>query len=142
MRARVRSNKPKLLYQNVQVIAVDFDGTVVTHEFPKIGRDIGAVPVLKELVRQGYRLILWTMRSGLELSDAINWFTQNDIALWDVNNNFTQKSWTDSRKVYAQLYIDDAALGAPLIYPKEGRPYMNWKVIAKLFGIKQQRKQK
>ena len=46
------------------VIAVDFDGTVVTHEYPHVGRDAGAVPVLRELTDNGCRLILYTMRSG------------------------------------------------------------------------------
>ena len=45
------------------VIAVDFDGTCVTHEFPKVGKDIGAVPGLKELGEKGHKNILYTMRS-------------------------------------------------------------------------------
>lgn len=45
------------------IIAVDFDGTCVTHEFPEVGKDIGAVPVLKELVKKGHKIILYTMRS-------------------------------------------------------------------------------
>ena len=46
-------------------IVIDFDGTVVTHDFPKVGNDIGAVPVLKELIANGHRLILFTMRSDI-----------------------------------------------------------------------------
>ena len=45
------------------VIAIDFDGTCVTHDFPAVGKDIGAVPVLKMLVDSGHQLILYTMRS-------------------------------------------------------------------------------
>lgn len=45
------------------IIAVDFDGTCVTHEFPKVGKDIGAVPVLKKLIEKGHKIILYTMRS-------------------------------------------------------------------------------
>ena len=52
-------------------IALDFDGTVVTHEYPHIGEDAGAVPVLKELVANGYRLILHTMRHGALLEQAL-----------------------------------------------------------------------
>lgn len=44
------------------LIAVDFDGTVVTHAYPEIGDDAGAVAVLKELTDNGCRLILYTMR--------------------------------------------------------------------------------
>ena len=56
------------------LIAVDFDGTVVTHAYPEIGDDAGAVPVLKELTDNGCRLILYTMRHGKLLDDAIRWF--------------------------------------------------------------------
>lgn len=96
-------------------IAVDFDGTCVTHRYPAIGEDIGAVPVLKELVSKGNELILWTMRGGEELLAAVKWFKDNDIPLFGIQINPTQSKWTDSPKAYAQVYIDDAALGCPLI---------------------------
>ena len=95
-------------------ICIDFDGTCVTHEFPKVGKDIGAVPVLQKLVEAKHKLILYTMRDGIELEEAVNWFIQNEIPLYGINNNPTQHTWTNSPKVYAQLYIDDAALGCPL----------------------------
>jgi hypothetical protein len=95
-------------------IAVDFDGTCVTHDYPKVGKDIGAVPVLKRLVAAGHRVILNTMRCGKELQDAVDWFKENDIALYGVNEDPGQKEWTQSPKVFANLYIDDAALGVPL----------------------------
>jgi hydroxymethylpyrimidine pyrophosphatase-like HAD family hydrolase len=107
-------------------IAVDFDGTCVTHEYPKIGKDIGAVPVLKQLVEKGHHLILYTMRSGKELDQAVNWFSENGIKLYAKQYNPTQKNWTSSNKCYAQLYIDDAALGCPLIYVQSERPFVDW----------------
>lgn len=107
------------------IIAIDFDGTCVKHAYPNIGDDIGAVPVLKELVSQGHQLILWTMRSGNELIDAVKWFGDNGISLYYCNSNPTQTNWTQSPKAYAHLYIDDAALGCPLII-KERRPYVDW----------------
>ena len=58
------------------IIAVDFDGTCVSHEYPKVGKDIGAVPVLKALVEIGHKIILNTMRSDDELADAIQWFIE------------------------------------------------------------------
>lgn len=58
--------------KDMLAIAVDFDGTCVTHEYPDVGKDIGAIPVLKELVDKGHKLILFTMRDGKELQDAIN----------------------------------------------------------------------
>lgn len=112
------------------VIAIDFDGTCVTHEYPNVGKDIGAQFVLKELIRNGHELILYTMRSGRELQDAFNWFYDNDIELWAINNNPGQKLWTKSPKIYANLYIDDAALGVPLIKDKNvERPYVNWESV-------------
>ena len=136
-------------------IAIDFDGTCVTHEFPEIGRDIGAGRVLRELVRNGHKLILFTMRSdrfvpgptghemirdetGSFLSDAIKWFKDNGIELYAIQTNPSQASWTTSPKCYAQMYIDDAALGAPLVTPdNEGEhPYIDWIQVRSLLVAK------
>jgi hypothetical protein len=110
------------------VVGVDFDGTVVTHDFPRVGVDIGAVPVLKKLLAKGHKIVLNTMRSGKELQEAVIWFENNDIPLYGVNKNPTQHTWTSSPKVYAQLYIDDAALGTPLLNDAEmsNRPFVDW----------------
>lgn len=127
-------------------ICIDFDGTCVTHEFPKVGQDIGAVPVLKELVKNGHNLILFTMRSdkndnigysveipeihnGNFLTDAIEWFKSNDIPLYGIQTNPQQIEWTTSPKAYGQLYIDDAAYGCPLIHGKHNRPYVCWDTV-------------
>lgn len=110
-------------------ICVDCDGTMVTHEYPKMGRDIGAAPVLKRLTDAGHKLILFTMRSGKELRDAENWFKENGIPLYGSNTNPTQKRWTSSPKAYGQLYIDDAALGIPLIVNGVDRPYVDWQKV-------------
>ena len=112
------------------IIAVDFDGTCVTHEYPRIGRYIGAQPVLKKLTKEGHQLILYTMRSGKELEDAVGWFRENEIELWGINENPEQKRWTQSPKIYAHLYIDDAALGIPLLNGE--RPYVDWDSVEKL----------
>lgn len=131
-------------------IAIDFDGTCVTHEYPNIGSDIGAVPILKELVNVGHKLILFTMRcnipvdvkgngkeiidckSGNYLDDAVKWFKDNEIELFGININPTQKQWTSSPKVYAHLYIDDAAIGIPLTYVDDGRPYVEWRQLERM----------
>ena len=138
------------------VIAVDFDGTCVTHEFPKVGKDIGAVPILKELVEKGHKIILYTMRSHPDknnqdkalneeiipndtLQDAIDWFKENEIPLWGINENPKQKKWTSSSKIYANIYIDDAELGIPLKYDKNSalsRSYVDWEQIRILLKIK------
>ena len=82
------------------LIAVDFDGTVVTHAYPEIGDDAGAVPVLKELTDNGCRLILFTMRHGKLLDDAIRWFRERGIPLYAVNENPSQQRWTSSPKAF------------------------------------------
>jgi hypothetical protein len=114
------------------IIAIDFDGTCVAHEYPRIGRDIGAVPVLKKLVASGHQLILYTMRCGLELHQASEWFKENEIPLYGKQYNPTQVEWTSSNKCYAHLYIDDAALGCPLIYPGNERPFADWNRIEEI----------
>lgn len=130
------------------VIAVDFDGTVVTHDFPDIGKDIGYVRVLKRLVKEGHKLILWTMRgnpvdnsgasdevpvilNGPHLDEAVNWYKENGIELYGIQRNPTQDVWTKSPKCYAQLYIDDAALGAPLKRNAElsDRAFIDWDAV-------------
>lgn len=114
------------------VIAIDFDGTCVTHAYPDIGQDIGAVPILKELVECGHKLILYTMRHGESLEAAVQWFKDKDIELYAVNNNPFQHVWSKSPKVYAELYIDDAALGCPLrTSNKSERAYVNWTAAAR-----------
>ena len=67
------------------IIAIDFDGTCVTHEYPSVGKDVGAVSVLEDLIYNGHKLILNTMRSGKELSDAVKWFENNNIELYGIN---------------------------------------------------------
>lgn len=109
------------------VIAVDFDGTVVTHEYPHIGADAGAVPVLKELVANGNRLLLYSMRSGKLLDAAKRWFAERQIPLYAVNENPEQQAWTRSPKIFANLYIDDSNLGCPLrLTEYSPRPVADW----------------
>ena len=117
------------------ILCIDFDGTCVTHEYPKIGKDIGAEDVLKELVKNGHQLILWTMRSGETLDIAVKWFEERSIPLFGINENPTQKTWTTSNKAYAHKYIDDAAMGAPLKEDIRGglhRPYIDWDKLKEL----------
>lgn len=107
-------------------IAIDFDGTCVTHEYPYIGQSTGAEETLKDLIKAGHKLILNTMRSGKQLREAEAWFQENGILLYGVNLNPTQRAWTQSPKVYAHLYIDDAGFNCPLVKPDGARPYADW----------------
>ena len=121
--------KNKKLY-----ICVDFDGTCTTHDYPHIGKEIGAIRVLKRLVNAGHKLILFTMRSKKELEDAVQWFTDNNIALYGSQVNPKQKFWTSSPKAYGNLYIDDAALGCPLKYDEElsDRAFVDWEIVEEM----------
>jgi hypothetical protein len=109
-------------------IGIDFDGTCVTHSYPYIGKDIGAIPVLRKLVEKGHKLILFTMRSEKTLADAVRWFKENEIPLFGIQTNPTQVSWTKSPKAYCNLYIDDAGLGCPLKWDKDlsDREFVDW----------------
>ena len=70
------------------------------------------------------------MRSGKTLEEAVQWFKDNEIQLYGINENPSQKSWTNSPKVYANIYIDDAAIGVPLVDYNSNlwphRPYVCW----------------
>lgn len=114
------------------ILAIDFDGTLVEHRYPQIGEEVpDAVRVCRRLLIAGHQLILWTMRAGVELDQAREWCEHRGIALWGVNSN-PEQHWSKSPKAYAQLYIDDAALGCPLTYPLDARPYVDWKAVEAL----------
>ena len=110
---------------SLKYLALDFDGTCVTHA----GQDIGAVPVIKELSER-YHIILWTVRSGEHLKEAEQWFENNLIRLYGVNENPDQ-NWSKSPKAYANIYIDDAGLGIPLKYDPalSPRAFVDWQQI-------------
>jgi hypothetical protein len=122
------------------ILNIDFDSTCVVDAFPGIGQNIGAVPVLKELVNQGHKLILWTVRSNRidpesstgtikvsYLDDAVQWFNQQQIPLYGVNKNPDQYKFSSSPKSYAHFTIDDSCLGCPL-FKVDGieKPFVNW----------------
>lgn len=128
------------------VIAVDFDGTLVIHRYPDIGEEVpDAVYWCKRWVDAGARLILYTIRDGFHLEAAVEWCQDRGIELWGENENPDQASWSQSRKVYAHVYVDDAAACAPLISPPapsewpmppkpgdwtiEPRPHLDWSKV-------------
>lgn len=96
-------------------IAVDFDGTIVTHEYPKIGREIPfAIETLKRLQEYPeYLLILWTVREGAELEEAVQYCKDRGLEFYAVNKNYPEESVEnpESRKLKADLFIDDRNLG-------------------------------
>jgi hypothetical protein len=95
-------------------IAVDFDGTIVDHEYPKIGKEkLFAFQTLKELEKLGASLILWTFRAGIELDEAVEFCKKNGIEFYAVNKNYPEEIFdeTVSRKINADVYIDDKNIG-------------------------------
>jgi hydroxymethylpyrimidine pyrophosphatase-like HAD family hydrolase len=95
-------------------IAVDFDGTIVEHAFPAIGKEkLFAFRTLKELEKKGARLILWTFRTGKELEEAVEYCRQNGIEFYAVNKNYPEEIFDDtvSRKIDADIYLDDKNFG-------------------------------
>ena len=96
-----------------RIIAVDFDGTLCTDCYPEVGLpNIPLIRLLKELKQQGRQLILWTCRCGKQLEDAKEWCTKFGLEFDAINGNVPQiieKYGSDSRKIYADVYIDDKA---------------------------------
>jgi hydroxymethylpyrimidine pyrophosphatase-like HAD family hydrolase len=95
-------------------IAVDFDGTIVEHQYPEIGKEkLFAFQTLKELEKRGARLILWTFRTGKELDDAVEYCKKNGIEFYAVNKNYPEEILDESvsRKIDADIYIDDKNVG-------------------------------
>ncbi len=113
-------------------IAVDFDGTIVEHEYPAIGKEkLFAFSTLKELEKKGAKLILWTFRTGKELNDAVEYCRRNGIEFYAVNRNYPEEIFDEniSRKIDADIYIDDKNLGGfpgwsevwPMLFPYEAQ---------------------
>ena len=96
------------------IIAVDFDGTIVEHEYPKIGKPkLFAFQTLKQLQKQGHNLILWTYRSGKMLDEAVEFCRENGIEFYAVNKSYPQEKYDESisRKISADVFIDDRNVG-------------------------------
>lgn len=119
------------------IIAVDFDGTIVDHQYPDIGEPVPtAFEWLRKFKENGAKLILWTMRcdseaSGPVLSDAIEFCRANGIEFDGHNKSPGQETWSLSPKAYANIYIDDAAYGCPLADNPRigGRPMVDWDLV-------------
>lgn len=125
-------------------IAVDFDGTIVTHRYPRIGKEIPfATETLKMLAKDGHKLILWTVREGKLLDNAVEWCRKRGVEFYAVNRDYPEEDEAHSgfsRKIKADVFIDDRNLGGlpdwgevyrmirgKLSYEefaKEGRPFV------------------
>ncbi len=95
-------------------IAIDFDGTIVEHRYPDIGEEmLFAFETLRALQEKGHLLILWTFREGKELEEAVEFCRARGIEFYAVNKSFPEEEWdgATSRKIQADVYIDDRNLG-------------------------------
>ena len=111
------------------VIAIDFDGTIVEHDFPKIGAPVpGAVDWIKMFVKYGAKIVLRTCRDGSTLEAAVEYCRNAGIELYGINENPDQH-WSVSPKAYASLYIDDRGAFCPLVSVDGGRPYVDWFIV-------------
>lgn len=97
------------------IIAVDFDGTIVEHKYPEIGRERPfAITTLKMLIEQRHRLILWTVRKGDLLQEAVDWCKERGVEFYAVNKNYPEElveTGGGYSKINAELFIDDCNLG-------------------------------
>lgn len=112
----------QFLNNDSKVIAVDFDGTVVEHDYPRIGKEMMfAFATLKELNKKGHKLILWTIRTGPLLDEAVEHCRKNGVEFYAVNKNYPEEQFSDniSRKLNADVFIDDRNVGG----------FLGWSVI-------------
>ena len=98
------------------LVAVDFDGTIVEHKYPEIGKEIPfAIDTLKKLGEEGYQLALWTSREGKYLEDAINFCKARGLEFYSINSEYPSGgldfSRENSRKIAADVFIDDKNIG-------------------------------
>ncbi len=98
-------------------IAVDFDGTIVTHDYPNIGSELPfATETLRMLIKDRHRLILWSVREGKLLQDAVDWCKERGVEFYAVNRDFPEERGVEnnnhfSRKLKADYFIDDKGIG-------------------------------
>jgi len=103
-----------LLNNDGKIIAIDFDGTIVEHKYPAIGKEmLFAFATIKELQKKGHRLILWTFRAGQPLEEAVEFCRKNGVEFYAVNKNYPEEVMDDtiSRKINADIFIDDRNVG-------------------------------
>lgn len=97
-------------------IAVDFDGTIVEHRYPKIGEEIPfAIETLKMLIQDRHKLILWTVREGALLDEAVNYCKERGVEFYAINRDYPEETLDNnnhfSRKLKVDMWIDDRNIG-------------------------------
>lgn len=124
-------------------VAVDFDGTIVENKFPKIGKPkLFAFETLKAMQNKGILLILWTVRKGEELNNAVEFCRSNGISFYAVNANYPEEQHDEdvSRKIEADIFIDDRNIGGFIgwsnvwqeLFPEKANILKEQKTISRL----------
>ena len=132
-------------------IAVDFDGTIVEHKYPQIGKEkLFAFETIKQLIKQKHQLILWTYRAGKELDEAVEFCMENGVEFFAVNKNYPEEHYDGSisRKIDADVYIDDRNVGGfpgwsaiwQIINPSEGQSGREMNAVSSADKSKKARK--
>lgn len=96
------------------LIAVDFDGTVVEHRYPEIGKERPfATQTLKQLIQDGHRLVMWTNRQGRTLEEAVEWCRERGVEFYAINKCYPEETvnYDEPRKIKVDLFIDDRNIG-------------------------------
>ena len=116
------------------ILAIDFDGTIVEDAFPKIGKPmLFAFETMKKLQMEGHRLILWTYRSGRKLTEAVEFCRENGIDFYAVNKSYPEEEFDGeiSRKIHADLFIDDRNIGGFVGWPEVHKRVLNYEPVLK-----------
>lgn len=121
-----------MINENSKVIAVDFDGTIVEHAYPRIGEEmLFAIATLKKLQAKGHKLLLWTIREGELLDEAVAFCREQGLEFYAVNRNYPEEAFefgVTPRKLNADIFIDDRNVGGfrgwgeiyQMLHPEDG----------------------
>ncbi|MBU6192868.1 MAG: hydrolase [Bacteroidetes bacterium] len=143
-----------VLNEKSKTIAVDFDGTVVEHAYPAIGREmLFAFATLKRLQEKGHKLILWSIREGQTLQEAVDYCKANGVEFYAVNANFpgeVLEPGVSARKVNADIFIDDRNVGGfrgwseiyQMLHPEDGPFFHQLENEKAHFNFREPRKKK
>ncbi len=126
-------------------VAVDFDGTIVENKFPSIGKPmLFAFETLKAMQQSGILLILWTVRKGKELDEAVEFCRSKGLEFYAINANYPEEEYDDnaSRKIEADIFIDDRNIGGfigwsevwQMLFPEDRIIEMEKKVVSNKKG--------
>ncbi|MFO8022442.1 MAG: hypothetical protein R6U65_08245 [Perlabentimonas sp.] len=126
-------------------VAVDFDGTIVENKFPSIGKPmLFAFETLKAMQQSGILLILWTVRKGKELDEAVEFCRSKGLEFYAINANYPEEEYDPnaSRKIEADIFIDDRNIGGfigwsevwQMLFPEDRIIEMEKKVVSNKKG--------